>query len=176
MVCPALSILYKRGVEEIDIKEKQYNGLPKGISHIELIFENMPNLKFIKIGKKCFEYINSFRLENLPCLESIAIGDDSLGSNENAGGQFSISKCPNLQSIKLGKNCFKYYSTFNISELPSLTSIHFGESCFQYCAEFELKGIILNSFDYDIGLPQLTLLQFDDNAFSYCRYSVVEGI
>ena len=82
-----------------------------------------------------------YYLIDLPKLESVLFADSCFVSSRDCESVFSISNCPNLQSINLGKNCFKYYSTFNISELPSLISTHFGKNCFCYCAVFILFGM-----------------------------------
>ena len=102
----------------------------------------MPNLKSIKIGKKCFKYIHSFILENLPNLEKIEIGDEcfTVGSVKRKEGCFTIAECSNLQSIEIGEKSFRDYNSFNLSHLPSLSSIHIKASSFSLTPAFELKG------------------------------------
>ena len=140
IVCPGLNISFKRGIEQIEIQDGLYNEKAKNTTQMELAITNMPNLKSIKIGKKCFKYIHSFILENLPSLEMIEIGDECFSRMEGMEGLFLINNCPKLQTIELGKKCFEKYYLFKLTGLPVLASIHFGSYFLFYCKEFELKG------------------------------------
>ena len=142
VVCPGLNISFEREVERIEIENGLYNDKSENTTQMKLTFTEMPNLKSIKIGKKCFKYIHSCILENLPSLEKIEIGDEcfTAGSVKRKEGCFSIVKCSNLQSIEIGEKSFRDYYSFNLGQLPSLRSIHFKARSFTLTPAFELKG------------------------------------
>ena len=111
------------------------------MSNLEL--NGLSKLKSIQIGSFCFKNVQSFKVDGLPLLEKVIVGNHSFLMEYFAmknGGTFKITNCPNLQLIQIGYRSFVYFNSFELSNVKSLQSIDFGESTFKY-SNFELRGM-----------------------------------
>lgn len=71
-------------------------------------------LKSIVIGNNCFVMTSLFRVEKLPKLVSIVVGDNSFDTTGEAKF-FTVIHNPLLEEIQIGKNSFSHYSDFLVS-------------------------------------------------------------
>ncbi|KAK8802927.1 hypothetical protein WA588_002087, partial [Blastocystis sp. NMH] len=114
-------------------------------------------------------------MSNLPSLVSIefgawCFGGYSYGERRIYGGasSFSLIDLPQLQSVKLGDEAFRYTNSFAMSNLPSLVSIEFGQRCFGgYIKYGDMYGGA-SSFSL-IDLPQLQSVKLGNEAFRRTR-------
>ena len=98
-------------------------------------------LKQIEIGNRCFQHVREFVIDGLPSLESVKIGKNCfrIDYEERNDGVCRITNCPNLRQLEIGYGSFVDFKSFELSNLNSLQSITFGYACFRY-ADFSLKG------------------------------------
>ena len=99
-------------------------------------------LRKLIIGNFCMKFVRTIRLEGLPNLESLKIGNDcfSIGNDERDDGICRITNCPKLHTLEIGNGSFEDFKSFKLSNLNSLQSIKFGNFCFEYAEDFSLKG------------------------------------
>ena len=79
---------------------------------------------------------------NLPYLESIIIGDNTLRGRyyDHYNNGIVIGYCPNLKLLDIGHNSCEYFYRFELYGTDSLQSIRFGERSFMSVQEFSLKS------------------------------------
>ena len=109
---------------------------------------DLPQLQSVKLGNQAFHNGGTFRMSNLPSLQSIYIGQDCFsGTYHNGmrgydGGALSLSligkngtlkrriDLPKLQSVIIGNDAFKIARYFELSNLASIEYIEIGSGCF----------------------------------------------
>ena len=98
-------------------------------------------LKRIEIGNYCFNHVREFVIDGLESLESVKIGKECfrIDYEERNDGICRITNCPNLRQLEIGYGSFADFKSFEISNVNSIQSINFGEYCFEY-ADISLKG------------------------------------
>ena len=106
-----------------------------------IFLHSFSKLQTIVIGSNCFNHVREFVIDGLASLESVKIGEYSLGMDgeERDDGVCRITNCPNLRQLEIGDDSFWDFKSFELSNVNSLQSIYFGNSCFYY-ADFSLKG------------------------------------
>ena len=119
----------------------------------ELDLRGFVNLRELKVGNECFEYVKEVKVIGLSELESVEIGMNSFTKCKNGAGNdpnrhFYLKNCPKLKSLKMGRYSFSDYSVIEIENVDALESIAMGEvneeSCnFRY-ASLELKSILIH--------------------------------
>ena len=141
IACPGLNLSYPRGIEIIVIPDNSRNENNRVISKI-LNLSEFKQLKKIKIGKNCFQYVREFVLDGLEKLKSVKIGENcfKISDKERDDGVCRIANCPNLTQLEIGYYSFKYFNKFELSNVNSLQSIQFGGGCFRYAENCILKG------------------------------------
>ena len=99
------------------------------------------NLQTLVIGPDCCFHVSEFVLDGLPELESVKIGKRCFRKVcvERDDGLCQITNCPNLRQLEIGYYSFEYYKSFELSNVNSLQSIDFGNWCFGH-ADFSLNG------------------------------------
>lgn len=101
-------------------------------------------LKRIKIGKNCFEKVQSFVIDGLSELESLSIGDSSIKSSiYEPGTECVIMNCDRLNDMYFGKNAFYRFLSLELRNLPSLISVRFDEASFRMCHSVVFEGMII---------------------------------
>ena len=71
-------------------------------------------------------------LDGLENLESVKIGKNCfrISSDERDDGVCRITNCPNLRQLEIRDDSFRDFKSFELSNLNSIQSIKFGYSCF----------------------------------------------
>ena len=115
----------------------------------ELDLRGFVNLRELKVGNECFEYVNEVKLIGLSELESVKIGDNSFTEKKNSWGNdpnryFYLKNCPKLKSLKMGRYSFSDFTVFEIENVDVLEEIEMGDYSFYY-ASLELKSILIHS-------------------------------
>lgn len=80
----------------------------------EFVLSDYPNVSMIDIGNNCFYFVTSFKLQNLPQLESLTVGWKSF-HHISTKGRFSIQGCSSLVHIDIGLESFYDYEEFQLS-------------------------------------------------------------
>ena len=125
--------------KSIDVPNDSYNESNSFILHAFI-----HSLKRIVIGDDCFGSVRVFELDGLGELETVVIGKKSfrISDKEQMNGTCRIVKCPKLKSIQIDDESFHDYHSFELSNLLSLQSIEIGRDCFKYGMLFSLTGLI----------------------------------
>ena len=108
------------------------------------------NLRELKVGDKCFKYVDEVKLIGLKELESVVIGKNSFTKNNNywfgndPNRHFYLKNCERMRDLKIGRYSFFDYSVCEIENVPSLEVIEMGklnEESYNFrCASLELKS------------------------------------
>ena len=98
-------------------------------------------MKQIEIGNDCFEHVREFVIDGLKRLESVKIGHwcFRIDREKCNDGICRITDCPNLCQLEMGDGSFADFKSFELSNVNSIQSIKFGRECFRY-ANLSLKG------------------------------------
>ena len=128
----------------------------------ELDLRGFVNLRELKVGDECFEYVNEVKLIGLSELESVCIGSKSLtrirsendvDEEKNLWDQidhnrhFYLKNCPKLRELRIGPWSCLDYTVIEIENVNALEVIEVGKLKengynFQY-ASLELKSILI---------------------------------
>lgn len=107
------------------------------------------SLQELSIGKRSFQGVSNFNIDQLNELKHIAIDDYSFTTscNPNPHGSFNVSNCAELESIILGLFSFgHYYESFSLVNLPCLNYLKIGSigsfSSNFFQLSFCVKGIV----------------------------------
>ena len=119
----------------------------------ELDLSGFVNLRELKVGNECFEYVNEVKVNGLSKLESVVIGMKSFTKKYSSGNDsnrhFYLKNCPKLKSLKMGRYSFSDYTVIEIENVDALDVIEMGdldkESCNFYYASLELKSILIHN-------------------------------
>ena len=107
------------------------------------------NLRKLKVGDECFEYVEEVKLIGLSQLERVVIGKNSFTMEKNSCGNdpnrhFYLKNCERVRELKIGCFSFSDYSVCEIENVPSLEVIEMGgwkyRSYSFYYASLELKS------------------------------------
>ena len=121
----------------------------------ELDLSVFVNLRELKVGSKCFEYVEEVKLIGLRELESVCIGSKSFTKQKDKwfnekDGRFYLKNCPKLRELRItGVRSFSDYSVCEIENVDALEVIEMGDLneksySFNY-ASLELKSILIHS-------------------------------
>ena len=93
-----------------------------------------PGLKRVEIGDDCFKNVREFVLDRLDNLESVKIGKEcfNISDKRRDDGLLRITNCPNLRQLEIGNESFRDYMKFELSNVNSLQSITFEGNCFWF--------------------------------------------
>ena len=90
-------------------------------------------LESIVIHEASMTQLHVFSLKNLPKLKTVNIGSNCCCPSKkdtNEDTWFIINSCPSLETIVIGSNSFKNYSSLKLKNLPSLKTLTIEMSCF----------------------------------------------
>ena len=138
-----------RHVSVIEVSDKCCNA--EGLRELDL--SGFVNLRELKVGNECFEYVKKVDLYGLKELESVIIGSESFTKEKNVYGNdpsrhFYLKDCPKLKSLKMGRFSFNDYTLCVIEDMDALEVIEMGglnqySYNFRY-ASLELKSILIH--------------------------------
>ena len=138
-----------RHVSVIEVSDKCCNA--EGLRELDL--SGFVNLRELKVGNECFEYVKKVDLYGLRELESVIIGSESFTKEKNVYGNdpsrhFYLKDCPKLKSLKMGRFSFNDYTLCVIEDMDELEVIEMGglnqySYNFRY-ASLELKSILIH--------------------------------
>ena len=138
----------KRIVESIEVSDKCCN--EEGLKELDL--RGFVNLRELKVGNECFEYVNEVKMAGLNELKSVEIGENSFTKHKNGCGQdpnrhFYLKNCPKLKSLKMGRYSFSDYTVIEIENVDALEVIEMGElneeSNNFYSATLQLSSVLV---------------------------------
>ena len=121
---------------------------------MELDLSGFVNLRELKVGNECFEYVNEVKMVGLRELECVEIGESSFTKKKNSYGDdsnrhFYLKSCPKLKSLKMGRYSFSDYTVCEIENVDALEVIEMGavdKTSFNFFyASLELKSILIHS-------------------------------
>ena len=109
------------------------------------------NLRELRVGDECFEYVKEVKLIALGQLESVVIGQNSFTKEKNdhpfyinRNRHFYLKNCERVRELKIGRYSFSDYSVCEIENVPSLEVIEMGELN-SYCDNFHHASLELKS-------------------------------
>ena len=121
----------------------------------ELDLRGFVNLRELKVGSKCFEYVKKVNICGLKELERMIVGSKSFTKEKDEwlnekDGRFYLKDCPRLRELRItGVRSFSDYSVCEIENMDALEVIEIGgmnkTSCNFHYASLELKSIIIHS-------------------------------
>ena len=97
-----------------------------------LDFSRFRNLREVRVGYECFEYVDEVKLIGLNRLESVVIGENSFTKEKRSwdndpNRHFYLKNCERVRELKIGGFSFSDYSVCEIENVPSLEVIEMGE-------------------------------------------------
>ena len=120
----------------------------------ELDLHLFVNLRELKVGNECFEYVKKVNICGLRELERMIVGSKSFTKEKDKwfnekDGRFYLKNCPKLKELRItGVRSFKDYTVCEIENVDALESIEMGdvnEKSFNFwCASLELKSVIVH--------------------------------
>ena len=97
-----------------------------------LDFSRFRNLREVRVGYECFEYVDEVKLIGLNRLESVVIGENSFTKEKRSwdndpNRHFYLKNCERVRELKIGGFSFSDYSVCEIENVPSLEVIEMGD-------------------------------------------------
>ena len=144
------NVLLHNYVEELCVSDGCCN--EEGLKELDL--RGFVNLRELKVGNKCFEYVNEVKLIELSTLKSVEIGRSSFtqaqyGWGNDPSRHFYAKNCPKLKSLKIDGYSFSDFTVCEIENVPALETVEIGElnqrSYNFFSASLELKSILVQS-------------------------------
>ena len=145
------TVLLHNHVEELRVIDGCCN--EEGLKELDL--RGFVNLRELKVGSKCFEYVKKVNICGLRELESVVIGSKSFTKEKDEwlsekDGRFYLKNCPRLKELRItGVRSFSDYSVIEIENVDALEVIEMGElnemSYNFYDASLELKSLLIHN-------------------------------
>ena len=125
----------------------------EGLKKLDL--SGFVNLRELKVGNECFEYVKKVNICGLRELERMIVGSKSFTKEKDEclnekDGRFYLKNCPRLKELRItGVRSFSDYSVIEIENVDALEVIEMGELNemsynFMY-ASLELKSILIHN-------------------------------
>ena len=145
------SVLLHNHVEELRVSNGCCN--EEGLKELDL--RGFVNLRELRVGIKCFEYVKKVNICGLRELERMIVGSKSFTKEKDewfskTDGRFYLKDCPKLRELRItGVRSFSGYSVCEIENVDALEVIEMGDvdewsRNFLY-ASLELKSIVIHS-------------------------------
>ena len=82
-----------------------------------LPLKGFPDLQSLVIGDECFQHVDVVTISGMQNLSSISVGSNSFTNHKNShfndtSRHFSITDCPQFDSLSVGPYSFSDYTTF----------------------------------------------------------------
>ena len=145
------SVLLHNHVEELRVSNGCCN--EEGLKELDL--RGFVNLRELRVGNKCFEYVKKVNICGLKELERMIVGSRSFTKQKDKwlnekDGRFYLKNCPKLRELRItGIRSFSDYSVIEIENVDALEVIEIGgmneRSCTFAHASLELKSILIHS-------------------------------
>ena len=145
------SMLLHNHVEELRVSNGCCN--EEGLKELDL--RGFVNLRELRVGIKCFEYVKKVNICGLKELERMIVGSRSFTKQKDKwlnekDGRFYLKNCPKLRELRItGIRSFSDYSVIEIENVDALEVIEIGgmneRSCTFAHASLELKSILIHS-------------------------------
>ena len=145
------SVLLHNHVEELRVSNGCCN--EEGLKELDL--RGFVNLRELRVGIKCFEYVKKVNICGLKELERMIVGSRSFTKQKDKwlnekDGRFYLKNCPKLRELRItGIRSFSDYSVIEIENVDALEVIEIGgmneRSCTFAHASLELKSILIHS-------------------------------
>ena len=121
----------------------------------ELDLSVFVNLRELKVGNECFEYVKKVNICGLRELERMIVGSKSFTKEKDEclsekDGRFYLKNCPRLRELRItGVRSFSDYTVCEIENVDALEVIEIGGmnqvSYNFYYASLELKSVLIHS-------------------------------
>ena len=145
------TVLLHNCVEELRVIDGCCN--EEGLTELDLHL--FANLRELKVGSKCFEYVKKVNICGLRELERMIVGSKSFTKEKDEwlsekDGRFYLKNCPRLRELRItGVRSFSDYTVIEIENVDALEVIEIGgmnqvSRNFLY-ASLELKSILIHS-------------------------------
>ena len=145
------TVLLHNHIEALSVS----NGCCNGRDLKELDLRGFVNLRELKVGSKCFEYVKKVNICGLKELERMIVGSRSFTKQKDKwlnekDGRFYLKNCPKLRELRItGIRSFSDYSVIEIENVDALEVIEIGgmneRSCTFAHASLELKSILIQN-------------------------------
>ena len=145
------NVLLHNHVEELRVSNGCCN--EEGLKELDL--RGVVNLRELRVGIKCFEYVKKVNICGLKELERMIVGSRSFTKQKDKwlnekDGRFYLKNCPKLRELRItGIRSFSDYSVIEIENVDALEVIEIGgmneRSCTFAHASLELKSILIHS-------------------------------
>ena len=90
------------------------------------------------LGNDCLQYVKKMKLVGFGSLEKVEFGMRCLCKSE--GGEFEVSGCKRLKSVKVGDGCCEDWSSFVIKNC-GVEEVSIGDGCFVNCENVVFEGL-----------------------------------
>ena len=99
-------------------------------------------LRELVLGNDCLQYVKKMKLVGFASLEKAEFGMRCLCKSE--GGEFEVSECKRLKSVKMGDGCCEDWNSFTLKNC-GVAEVSIGDGCFVNCESvvFESESSVI---------------------------------
>ena len=99
-------------------------------------------LRELVLGNDCLQYVKKMKLVGFASLEKAEFGMRCLCKSE--GGEFEVSECKRLKSVKMGDGCCEDWNSFALKNC-GVAEVSIGDGCFVNCESvvFESESSVI---------------------------------
>ena len=128
-------------IEELIVKNNSCNG--KEWESLDLSL--LSKLRKLRIGDECFNEVERVKLNGLNELESVVVGKESFGLENEMVTSFEMKDCKKLKELIIGEESFNLFGKFSLENTPSLERIIMKEANFHWAScRFHGCGLTIN--------------------------------
>ena len=106
-------------IEELIVKNNSCNG--KEWESLDLSL--LSKLRKLTVGDECFNEVKTVKLSGLKELESVVVGKESFGLENELVTSFEMKDCEKVKELIIGKKSFNIFGEFSLENTPSLERI-----------------------------------------------------
>ena len=133
-------VLHNR-IEELIVKDKSCNG--KEWESLDLSL--LSKLRKLTVGDECFNEVKTVKLSGLKELESVVVGKESFGLENETVTSFEMKDCEKVKELIIGEESFNLFGKFSLENTPSLERIIMKGSNFYWAScWFHGYGLMTN--------------------------------
>ena len=111
-------VLHNR-IEELVVKNNSCNG--KEWKSLDLSL--LSKLRKLTVGDECFNEVETVKLNGLKELESVVVGRESFGLENETVTSFEMKDCEKLKELIIGERSFNIFGKFSLKNTPSMERI-----------------------------------------------------
>ena len=116
-------------VEEILVQNNSCNEASIMAWRVEVFYA----LRVLTIGRRCLSHLKELVLCNMPKLEKVTIGSQSVAGS--TGGRLLIDNCAMLKLVEVGAGSFASYAELCITNCSLLESVELKDGSFAVCKQ-----------------------------------------